>query len=83
MTWGPSKVPPRVPATVVGSVGQTWDIDAVVEGAPVVVVVGARKDCLAIRESVLNFILPWVPAAVVNRQASRSFAVVLILQSTH
>jgi hypothetical protein len=68
---------------VVGGVGQTWDIDAVVEGAPVVVVVGARKDGLAIRESVLNFILPWVPAAVVDRQASRSFAFVRILPSTH
>jgi hypothetical protein len=58
-------------------------VDVVVEGAPVVVVVGARKGGLTIRESVLNFILPWVPVAVVDRQASRSFAFVLILPSTH
>jgi hypothetical protein len=59
------------------------DIDVVVEGAPVVVVVGACKDGLAVRESVLSFILPGVPAAGVDRRTSRSFVIVLILPSTH
>ena len=59
------------------------DINVVVEGAPVVVVVGARKDGLAVRASVLNFILPVVPAAGVDQRTSRSFVIVLILPSTH
>jgi hypothetical protein len=44
------------------------DIDVVVEGAPVAGVVGAHKDGLAVRESVLSFILPGVPAAGVDRR---------------
>jgi hypothetical protein len=54
------------------------DIDVVVEGPPVVVVVGARKDGLSVRESVLSFILPGVPAARVDRRASSSFVIFLI-----
>jgi hypothetical protein len=46
------------------------DIDVVVEGAPVVVVVGAREDGLAVRGSVLTFILPGVPAAGVHQRTS-------------
>jgi hypothetical protein len=34
----------------------------VVEGAPVAVVVGARKDCLAARETVLSVMLVMTPA---------------------
>ena len=59
------------------------DINVVVEGAPVVVVVGSRKDGLAVRESVLYFICPGVPAAGVDQRTSRSFFIVLILPNTH
>jgi hypothetical protein len=59
------------------------DINVVVKGAPVVVAVGARKDGLAVRESVLNFILPGVPDTGVDQHTIRSFVIVLILQSTH
>ena len=49
------------------------DIDVVVEGAPVVVVVRARKDGLAIRESVLSFILPgYQPQLSIDRRAGAS-----------
>jgi len=52
------------------------DIDVVVEGAPVVVAVGARKDGLAVKECFLNFILVGVPAASVNQRTSCSFVIV-------
>jgi len=50
------------------------DIDVVVEGTPVAGVAGARKDGLAVRESVHSFILvmtkrsPRIPPGVLGRR---------------
>ena len=57
------------------------DIKVVGEGAPVDVLVGARKDGLAVRETGLSVILPGVPPAGVAQRAIKNS--VLILPSTH
>ena len=60
-----------------------FDNEVVGEGAPVVVVGGARKDSLAVRETGRSVILPGVPATGDERRAIKSSIIVLILRSTH